>query len=329
MFRTTFPIDLSIKKYSYTHKSIWMGSCFTENLGSYMQNHCFDTIINPFGILYNPISVASSLSQIQQNYKYTLRDLEHENGVYFSYQHHGRFSDPNPDVLLTNINDSINHAHESLPNTDWLFITLGSAYVFEKIDTEEIVANCHKMPGTLFQRRLLSLSEIIFSLSDSIASLLEQNPDLNIVFTISPIRHWRDGAVNNQRSKSLLNVAVHQLVEKFENVSYFPAYEILMDDLRDYRFYDSDMLHPSPVAIDYIRQKFIDAFIDDQNTAILNDIHKLHKARSHKLDFPLSQASMNFIQQQINLIHVMKINPLYPDISSFENYFNELLSKKF
>lgn len=306
-----------------------MGSCFTENLGSYMQNHCFDTIINPFGILYNPISVASSLSQIQQNYKYTLRDLEHENGVYFSYQHHGRFSDPNPDVLLTNINDSINHAHESLPNTDWLFITLGSAYVFEKIDTEEIVANCHKMPGTLFQRRLLSLSEIIFSLSDSIASLLEQNPDLNIVFTISPIRHWRDGAVNNQRSKSLLNVAVHQLVEKFENVSYFPAYEILMDDLRDYRFYDSDMLHPSPVAIDYIRQKFIDAFIDDQNTAILNDIHKLHKARSHKLDFPLSQASMNFIQQQINLIHVMKINPLYPDISSFENYFNELLSKKF
>lgn len=325
-FRTTFPIDPSVKKYAYAQKSIWMGSCFTENLGIYFQNHCFNAVINPFGILYNPISVANALTQIQRNYTYTLRDLQHVNGLYFSYDHHGRFSDPNPDVVLANINESIKQTHEMLPNADWLFITLGSAYVFEKIDTETIVANCHKMPGSLFQRRLLSLSEIIFPLSDSIASLLEQNPNLNIVFTISPIRHWRDGAVNNQRSKALLNVAVHQLVQKFENVSYFPAYEILMDDLRDYRFYDNDMLHPSSVAVDYIRQKFIDTFIDDPTKVILNDIHKLVNARNHKLDYPLSKASVGFVKNQINIVNVLKNNSLYPDLSAFEAYFNGVLS---
>ena len=327
-FRTTFSIDPSEKKYSYAQKSIWMGSCFTENLGNYFQNHCFDFIINPFGILYNPISVAKALSQIQRNYTYTLQDLQHENGLYFSYDHHGRFSDPNPDAVLSNINESIKQTHEMLPNADWLFITLGSAYVFEKIDTEAIVANCHKMPGNLFQRRLLSLSEIIFPLSDSIASLLEQIPDLNIVFTISPIRHWRDGAVNNQRSKALLNVAVHQLVEKFGNVTYFPAYEILMDDLRDYRFYDKDMLHPSSVAVNYIQQKFIDTFIDDPTKDILNDIHKLVNARNHKLEYPLSKASVGFVENQINIIDVLKNNLLYPDLSAFETYFNDLLSRK-
>jgi hypothetical protein len=256
-FFTTIKIPKYDFDINYSTPIVFVGSCFSENIGKKLQDVEFNILNNSHGIIYNPVSICNALNECLENKIYTLNDLVLIHDIYHSWQHHGRFGDKNIENILLQINTNIQQCHQFLQNPCTIFITLGSAFAYKLISDQKIVANCHKYPNSNFEKILLSVDEITTTLSATIKQLNTHK----IIFTISPVRHWRDGAIENQRSKAHLFTAIHKIIEDFpEQCFYFPAYEIMMDELRDYRFYADDMLHPSPVAIQYIFQKLATAF---------------------------------------------------------------------
>ncbi|MFC2087667.1 GSCFA domain-containing protein, partial [Bacteroidota bacterium] len=244
-FRTEVDISPHTEKLDYNHYSFLIGSCFTQNIGSILMECGFNTLVNPYGVLYNPYSIYKSFEFILGNHHFHKDDLIYHNEQWLSLHHHTSFSDDTKEACLKKINNATTTAHEFLNKSRFIVITFGTSWIYEWKETGEIVSNCHKIPAVKFNRRRLSTHEII-KLYDKLLNRLNQNfPDIQFIFTISPVRHWKDGAIENQISKSILFVSVHELLERFENCSYFPAYEIVMDDLRDYRFYNEDMLHPN------------------------------------------------------------------------------------
>ncbi|MEI2750388.1 MAG: GSCFA domain-containing protein [Ferruginibacter sp.] len=237
---TPKPFDLKI---SHRHQLFLAGSCFTEQIGSKLSWHKFRTIDNPHGILFNPVSIAQAIHTYIINKEYKAEDLFYHHELWGSWDHHTRFSSPEQKNSLELINASQQKAHHFLKEANWLLLTLGSAFVYE-LEDKRVVANCHKVPADKFNKRLLKEAEVIAVLQHMIKELQQFNPALNIIFTISPVRHLRDGFVENNRSKATLISAVHQLTENNSGVFYFPAYELVIDDLRDYRFYAEDMVHP-------------------------------------------------------------------------------------
>ena len=311
-FRTEVFTDIYKKNISYNDKSFFIGSCFTENIGSKLKNLKFPVFINPFGVLYNPISVKQSLDIIIDNELFDESKLEFYNERWFSFNHHTKFSLSDKDETLKQINSNITEANNFLKETKILFITFGTSWAYKLKSTNEYISNCHKLPAKLFDHLLLSTQEIVEEYNILINKLLKFNPDLKIIFTVSPIRHWKDGAVNNQLSKSILTIAIHEIINQFESASYFPAYEIMMDDLRDYRFYTDDMLHPSSKAIDYIWAKFTSSFIKKENIQISNQVEKFILAKNHKPFQPKSEAYRKFLRD--NLIKLEKFVLKYPNI---------------
>lgn len=236
---------------------VWLvGSCFSDNVGERLHREGFDVEINPLGTLYNPLSIARALREVCECHLYTPGDIFEHQGRWHSMMRHSRFSDADPAVTLARINDSIIRLHDALPRLEMLIITLGSSIGFHDREDGRIVANCHKLPDSRFERREQSVDLIVAELTDTIDRLRSQAPRLRIMFTVSPIRHKGYGMVRDRLSKSRLLLAVDQLVSTHADVSYFPAYEIMMDDLRDYRFYASDMIHPTDQAVDYIYDHF-------------------------------------------------------------------------
>ncbi|GAI96735.1 unnamed protein product, partial [marine sediment metagenome] len=230
---------------------MFIGSCFTESIGGKLNDYKFPVDINPFGIIYNPSSVGKSLELLIGEKEFTIDDLFFYNGKWLSFFHHSSFSDKDPELCLSRINAKITESREFLKKAGFLFITFGTAWVFEWKESGETVSNCHKISALKFNHKLLAVEDILENYKTLIHKLLRFNPQLKIIFTVSPIRHWKDGAEGNQVSKAILLLSAHQLLKKFQSVSYFPAYEIIMDDLRDYRFYSDDMIHLNSVAIDY------------------------------------------------------------------------------
>ncbi len=326
-FRTTFTIPPSDTRINYSKKVLWSGSCFTENLGLWLQNHGVKSMVNPFGILYNPTSIASSIKRIKENHNYTDAELEEHNNTYLSFDHHGRFSGHDKTSVLNEINNTVAAAHTMLKEAHWLFITFGSAWAFRRRSTGKVVANCHKLPGTEFDRVLLSLDEMAAQWRELIAELLIINPVLHIVFTVSPVRHLRDGAVENQRSKALLLTLIHDLCDEYSNCSYFPAYEIMMDDLRDYRYYAGDMIHPSEVAVKYIRDCFMKVFFDDNNAEIFHEMEQLVKASEHRIENSNSDVTRTFIQSQLKKINELIDLQSPPELTHLEKNFMRKLSE--
>ena len=327
-FRTTFEIPVSSEKYLFDQSSLWTGSCFTENLGNFFENHAFRTIVNPFGILYNPASIHCSLTRILNRDFYTGEEFAFFNDKYVSFDHHGSFSNVDKQIMTDTINAQITRSYDALTNGSWLFVTFGTAWAFRTVANNKIVANCHKMPSSAFERILLPFDTLVSQWSDLIQKIHKNNGNLKIVFTVSPVRHWRDGAVNNQQSKALLINLVHELTRAFHFVSYFPAYEIMMDDLRDYRFYADDMLHPSPVAVEYIRERFMETYLDNTARDILSDISPVVKASGHTIMNPESDDGKSFIYKQLNVIHWLKEK--YPTLSLnvLEEHFKALLHSR-
>jgi hypothetical protein len=295
-FRTVFDIEPSKNKINYTTKILSLGSCFSENIGDKLLYYKLPVNINPFGILYNPESVANSIDILLQNKQFTDADIFEHNGIWNSFFHHSCFSDVDKENCLQKINTSITVAANHLKNTRFLLITFGTAWVYEYKKNRQIVSNCHKIPAKEFIRYRLSQEYIVERFSNTIKTLLQQNKNINIVFTVSPVRHFKDGAHENQLSKSTLLLAIDKLKHKFENIEYFPSYEIVMDDLRDYRFYADDMLHPSPQAVEYIWNKFKDAFTDKQTNIFFKQIEDIHKALQHKSFQPESEAHQKFLK---------------------------------
>lgn len=327
MIKLTTPVFIpeSNKKINHQTNVMFMGSCFTENIGQYLKKFKFNVDINPFGILYNPISVSSGINILKEKVSFTGTDLHFNNDLFHSFYHHGDFSDISPQVALEKINSRIEDSSAFLNNADFLFITLGTSFVYKHKKLKKVVSNCHKFSADIFERYILSIDEIVEELTQMLEQIRLNNSNINVVFTVSPVRHWKDGAVNNQLSKSQLLCAIHQLKQQFSFVDYFPAYEIMMDELRDYRFYADDMLHPNKLAVEIIWEKFSDCYICSQSTAAFSDIEKLNKAMHHRIQNPKLPQSIEFIKKQINKIGLLRRK--YRDINFDEElkYFRNLL----
>ena len=289
-----YPISIS-----HEDKILSIGSCFSENIGAKLKENKFDVLVNPYGIVFNPISISIAINECLEGKQYKESDLNKNGEIYFSYNHHGSFSGLDSKAVLNNINEKIKKGNEFLENSDVLILTLGSAWVYRRKQTNEVVANCHKVPTTEFTKELLSVSEVVEKLTDSINRIKSVNPSIKIITTISPVRHWKDGVVENQHSKATLHLALKELNEGFEDSYYFPSYEIMMDELRDYRFYGDDMLHPSELAIDYIWEKFGDSFFDTNTKELNKRISQLNKEKNHR---PLNPESVDFKKFQDQII---------------------------
>jgi hypothetical protein len=288
-FTTQIPISKHENNISHKDKIMLLGSCFTENIGNKLSINGFETMINPFGILYNPFSICNSLDRII-NLKFLLsEDLVQVNEFWYSYEHHGIFRNENSDNLLQTINLGISEANSFLKQTNWLIITLGTAWIFFLKENNKILGNCHKLNSQLIDRRLLTINEITENINLTINNIRKINPDIKIILTVSPIRHWKQGFRENLISKSTLHLATDQICKSINNCSYFPAYEIVMDELRDYRFYQADMLHPSEVTVDYIWEKFSNHLFSDNTIQLCKDYFKLHSMKQHRAFNPESQ----------------------------------------
>lgn len=282
-FRTE--IDLQPSPYRINHKAkiLFIGSCFTDNIGQKLRELYFDIRINPFGVVYNPLSLLNCLGMLMDAEEFTEAELEFRNELWFSWDHHSSFSDPLKENCLYNINQEIKSSSKHLKKADFILITFGTAWVYRLKKSGEIVSNCHKVPEKEFDRILLNPRDIINSWKVFLPELLQKNKDLKIIFTVSPVRHWKDGAHGNQISKSVLLLAIDEICRMFpENTEYFPAYEILLDDLRDYRFYSDDLLHPNTQAVNYIWSLFEKAYFDKKTLEINKELGKLIQARNHR-----------------------------------------------
>jgi hypothetical protein len=295
------PISIAepAEKIRYQQKILLTGSCFTEHIGNYLGDVKFDLLQNPSGILFDPLSVAQSLISYIEGKQYGAADLFFLNELWQSWHHHGIFSDTDQQRCLNRINASQLQAHAFLRSADWLLITLGSAFSYALQKEQMPVANCHRAPADWFSKKLLPVEEILSAFDEVIYRLLEFNPSLKIVFTVSPVRHIRDGVIENNRSKARLIEAVHHFANKFGRIYYFPAYELVIDVLRDYRFYDRDMVHPNYQATGFVLEKFMQSYVDPESARIAEEIRKIRIAWRHKALHPDTEGHRRFLSEQL------------------------------
>jgi len=299
-------------KMDYSKSMMFFGSCFSENIGQKLIDLKFNVDLNPFGILYNPESIANSLKILLEKRVFTENDLFNDQGLWSSFCHHSRFSDVDCKVALEKINSRISSSNEFLKKADFLVITFGTAWVYELKKTGQIVSNCHKVPANEFRRFRLGVYEITESYRELLEELWNLNPNLKIVFTVSPIRHWKDGAIENQVSKATLLLAIDLLINGFgkQKCNYFPSYELMMDELRDYRFYAEDMLHLSPVAVDYIFDRFCQVMVSKESLNISKNVMKIRKTVLHR---PVNTSSAEYEKfLRFNIEEINKLTLSFP-----------------
>jgi hypothetical protein len=281
-FRTVVEVEKSSRRIDHNTFSLWMGSCFTDNIGANLSRLKFPADINPFGVLYNPVSISNSLSILVNEQLFTEQDLFYSKGLWNSFYHHSSFSDPDREVCLQKVNDGIKRSSGILEKAVFLFITFGTARVYRHKETGLVVSNNHKLPHNKFTQELLRVEEIVGNYNLLIKELRKFNKDLHVVFTLSPVRHWKDGATGNLISKSTLMLAIDEITRAFNSISYFPAYELVMDDLRDYRFYDEDMIHINRQGVDYIWKKFSEAYISNASSPLIKEILSIQQGLAHR-----------------------------------------------
>lgn len=324
------PLDNPI---SYKDNIFFIGSCFTEHIGNYLSTVKFNTLQNPNGIVFDSLSVCSSLQSYINNKKYNETDLFELNEAWHSWQHHSRFSGMNKAEVIENINASQQQAHEFLKKADWLIISLGSSFSYQLFPesgfannlTTMPVANCHKAPQQVFKKHLCTIEETVTAFDETIYKLFHFNNKLKIIFTVSPVRHIRDGIVENNLSKARLLESVHHLVNKFDKLYYFPAYEIVIDVLRDYRFYDIDLVHPNYSATTFVLEKFTESYIDAESAKLMEDIKKIVNAKNHKPFNPNSQQHKNFISKNADAVKTLQAQYPYLNFKNEIKYFNDEL----
>ncbi len=300
-------LDAKPSKYpiEYGDKLMLIGSCFTENIGAKFKAHLFELSENPYGILFNPVSVTNALTEIMDKRMYKEEDLFHYNELWHSWNHHSRFSAIDQKDALESINHTILEAHHFLKSANRLVITLGSAWLYHltneaPLGQGQVVANNHKGPINWFYKSLMQPKVLQAHLEDLVSRLQAFNPNLHIVFTISPVRHLREGLIENNRSKAVLIHAVHELVSQSNQVDYFPAYEYVMDDLRDYRFYAEDLVHPNFAASGYVWDKLVETYMEPKTQSIMKQIAELQLAMNHKPFFIGSVEHQKFLQSCIH-----------------------------
>ena len=282
-FRTTVKTGENRSWLHHSDKVVLLGSCFSDNIGAKMQGALINATVNPMGTLFNPMSITRGVNRLINNEPVAGRDLFLQSGVWNSYDFHSRYSLPDKQATLDRMNQRIEQGHESLKSAQLLTITLGTAIVYRLKTTGEVVANCHKVPQHEFDRQMSSVPDMVKVLDEMLTKLNQFNPQLRIILTVSPIRHIADGLDINSLSKASLRVAINEAIKSHRDYcDYFPAYEIMLDDLRDYRFYSNDMVHPSEVAIEYIWQAFQATYLDDRSALAVARCERIHKRMQHR-----------------------------------------------
>ena len=279
----------------YNSKIMLFGSCFSENIGEKFKYYKFQTTINPFGILFHPLAIENLITRSINKDYYAEDDLHFHNEQWCCLDAHSKLNNASKEVLLDVLNTQIEEMHNDLFNASHIIITLGTSWVYRHIASDEIVANCHKIPQKQFLKELLSVAQITESLEAIISLVKSVNPNITFLFTVSPVRHIKDGFVENTQSKSHLLAAIHQVVEPRAQLYYFPSYEIMMDELRDYRFYNADMLHPNEVAINYIWEKFKMVWLTEDAFKISETVAAIQAKKAHRPFNPNSEAHQNFL----------------------------------
>lgn len=319
--RTKFRIEPSHDKITYSDPVMFIGSCFASSIGSQMEMGHMPVMINPAGSVYNPVSVCNTLDTITNGKEFSRDDLHFYNGTWLSFYHYTDYTSDDPSKVLGKINKRSKEAFDLLNQAKFLFITLGTARVYKFKKSNLIVSNCHKIPAEQFESALLSVDDIAKIWNEQLDKLHLLFPHVQVVFTISPVRHWKDGAHGNQISKSILFVAVEELLKHKSAPKYFPAYELVMDDLRDYRFYSDDMLHPSTSAIDYIWESFTGCYFDNITLNIWKEAVKITKAFNHRFITDSETRRKYFAERILDQISDLKIKAPGIDFSIEEDHF--------
>ncbi len=320
-----FQIAISLPAYqpamSYQAPVMLTGSCFTEHISQRLEHIKMPVMANPNGILFNPLSIAQTLQSYIDERGYGHNDLFLQDEIWNCWDFHSRFSHTDPEFALQQMNDSIARAARFIRKAGWLIITLGSAYQYYLVRAGMPVANCHRAPAQWFEKRLLTVEQITESLGDVISNLHKLRPELKIIFTVSPVRHLRDGVVQNNRSKARLIEAVHQLVERMPGCSYFPAYELVIDVLRDYRFYDVDMAHPNYPATQFVWEQFVSVYFDADTRELMEQLQDIFTARNHQARFPQTEAHKKFLKSYRDKISRLENTYPYLNFEQEKTYF--------
>lgn len=322
--RTVIDPVPSSDRIGYFNPVMFTGSCFSSEIGAMFESGKMNVMVNPFGVLYNPLSVLSELEIIVERRQFNHSDLQSFNNRYLSFSHDTGFSSANPETTLEKINGVTNRAHRFLADADYLFVTFGTARIFRYKQNNSIVANCHKMPASNFERELLTVEYIAENWTLMLKKLWDFNPRLKIYFTISPVRHWKDGAHGNQVSKAVLLLAIEKLITSHSRLNYFPSYELVLDDLRDYRFYKDDLLHPGRKAIEYIWEYLKRTFFDPDTKSIYSEVSKIVSARNHRLMGDIEEDHRGFAESMISKIEDLKKRHPFLDLDQELHYFSNI-----
>ena len=305
-FTTKIPVQKSTFPIDYDSKVMLLGSCFAENMGEKFDYFKFQATTNPFGIIFNAVSLEKLIRRAVENRTFTENDIFFHNDLWHCYEVHSELSNSDKDAFLESLNDLINSTNKQLNDSTHIIITLGTSWVYRNIESNEIVANCHKVSQKQFAKELLPIETIVQSLESILFHVSILNPNCKFIFTVSPVRHVKDGFTENTLSKAHLIAAIHSVLnQKFstslelttQNNIYFPAYEIMMDELRDYRFYAEDMLHPNQTAIDYIWIQFFENYISESVFGLMNEICSIQKGLQHRPFNPNTENHQKFLNQ--------------------------------
>ncbi|HUS85743.1 MAG TPA: GSCFA domain-containing protein [Bacteroidales bacterium] len=325
-FRTIIEISDPGFKIGYSDPVLLIGSCFAEEIGASFARGKMDVIVNPFGVLYNPFSVAECIDLLLSDKPFSEKDLFFFDGKYLSFKHDTYFSSPDQSEMLTVINNSLAKAREFLNRSRVLIITFGTSWFYRWRETGSVVANCHKIPESKFIRELADPAEMKKNWDRLIHRLLKRFGNLNIILTVSPVRHLKDGAHGNQISKSNLLLLVNELIETDPRIGYFPSYEIVLDELRDYRFYQDDMIHPSGLAVGYIWSRFKSAYFTEKSSRIYDEIAKISASTKHRLLTTNTVEIKKFADSMLSKIRIIQSKYPHIDLTREIQYFESLSS---
>lgn len=321
-----FHLDLDTGRSADTirhqHSILLVGSCFTEHMQKRLSDLKFDSHANPFGIMFNPISMAAALERIIDHKRFTEADVMEHHGSWLSLETHTSLTKFSKTELLKALNAVLEEWHERLKKADWLILTFGTAFYYEHNDSGLTVANCHKLPAKAFTKKTADPALIDISYNIVLKKLSLFNPSLKVLFTISPVKHLRDGVVENNLSKSILTYSAHTIVEQHPHSSYFPSYELVNDDLRDYRFYEADMAHPNKQAVDYVWKKFSGTYFDPGTQALLEKIGELTAAANHRPLRADTKAHSDFRAAQLQKCMDLKSHYPYLDLEKELQHFS-------
>jgi hypothetical protein len=325
-FRTEIQASPSSWKIESNSKIMFMGSCFADNIGQKLEEQKMSTLINPFGVLYNPVSIHKALIRIARRHKAQETDLVQIRDLWASFDFHGSFSGLDKGQVLWSINSATEDASDYLAKADYLIVTLGTAWIYRLKSTGSIVANCHKVPDEHFENQRLGVPEITEALKGIVEEAIFINPGIKVIFSVSPIRHWKDGAHENQLSKAALMLSADAAVTSADKAEYFPAYEYLMDDLRDYRFYKKNLISPSGEAVEYIYQKFQQTYFSDGAIKTIAEVSKFMRAANHRPFNRLSESHQKFVREYIADLKAFAKQHAYLDLSNELNLLQGQLS---